>query len=64
MWQQSDPAILEPIVKEVIASSEKIVADIKSGKEKAMMALIGKIMKQTGGRANATVVRELVDTLI
>ncbi len=61
LWQQSDPAVLEPVVLDAIASSDKIIADIKSGKEKAMMALIGKIMKATKGKANATVVRELID---
>ena len=58
--QISDPAELEPIVKQVIASSEKAVADFKKGKSKALDAMKGKVMQLTRGRANPQVVSDLL----
>jgi aspartyl-tRNA(Asn)/glutamyl-tRNA(Gln) amidotransferase subunit B len=51
---------LTSIVKKVIASNEKVVADFRAGKESAINALVGPVMKETGGRANFQVVRALL----
>ena len=40
------------------------VADYKSGKEKALMALLGNVMKQSRGRADANAVKEKLKELI
>ena len=50
----------EAIVKEAIAADPKSVADFKGGKEKALMALFGKCMKQLKGNANPQVLREIL----
>jgi len=56
----NDTSFIENIVKEVIASDPKSVADFKGGKEKALMALFGKCMKQLKGNANPQVLREIL----
>ncbi len=56
----NDTGAMERIIREVIASDPKSVADYKAGKEKALMALFGKCMKQLKGNANPQVLRELL----
>ena len=56
----NDTSFIENIVKEVIAADPKSVADFKGGKEKALMALFGKCMKQLKGNANPQVLREIL----
>jgi aspartyl-tRNA(Asn)/glutamyl-tRNA(Gln) amidotransferase subunit B len=56
----ADPAQLEPIVRAVVASSPKPVADYRAGKTAALEALLGKVMGQTRGRADHDVARELL----
>jgi aspartyl-tRNA(Asn)/glutamyl-tRNA(Gln) amidotransferase subunit B len=50
--QVSDAAALEAAVDGVLAAQAKLVADWRSGKEKAFNALVGQVMKATGGQAN------------
>lgn len=44
--------ILEPLINGIISQSQKAVEEYQAGKEKALQAIIGKIMKETKGRAN------------
>jgi Asp-tRNA(Asn)/Glu-tRNA(Gln) amidotransferase B subunit len=37
---------------------EKIVADVKAGKPNAINALLGPVMKASGGKANPELVRQ------
>ncbi|MFN0206900.1 MAG: Asp-tRNA(Asn)/Glu-tRNA(Gln) amidotransferase subunit GatB [Planctomycetota bacterium] len=62
--QISDPAAIESAVREVLSANAKIVAEYKSGKEKALGSLMGQIMKKTGGRANPAVVTEALKRVI
>ncbi len=55
----ADAGELTPIIDAVLAANAKIVADFKSGKQQAIGALIGQVMKQTKG-ADPQVVRELL----
>ena len=50
--QINDIETLLPIIQEAIKSSEKAVKEYKGGKEKALQAIIGKIMGKTRGKAN------------
>ncbi len=43
-----------------IAANPKAVADYKNGKEKALGAIVGQVMRATKGQANAQMVNELV----
>lgn len=62
--QINDLDTLSNIIDEVVASNEKIVNDYKSGKEKALQSIIGKIMGKTRGKANPqTTVKILKDRL-
>jgi aspartyl-tRNA(Asn)/glutamyl-tRNA(Gln) amidotransferase subunit B len=44
----------------VIAEQAKFVADYRAGKEKAFNALVGQVMKATGGKANPAQVSEIL----
>ncbi len=57
----ADPAQLEPIVRQVVASTPKAVADYRAGKTAALDALFGKVMGQTRGQADPAVARELLE---
>lgn len=64
LWQISGKKALEPIVREIFDANEKSVADYRRGKKAAIQSLIGQAIKRTGGRANPTVVRELLEQLL
>jgi len=50
--QISDAAAIEAIVDQVLAANSAMVAEFKSGKEKAFNALVGQAMKASRGKAN------------
>ncbi|MBR1396366.1 MAG: Asp-tRNA(Asn)/Glu-tRNA(Gln) amidotransferase subunit GatB, partial [Selenomonadaceae bacterium] len=58
--QITDTSAIEGIVDEVIAKNPKAVAEYKSGKKKAIGALVGQIMKATKGKANPQMVNQLL----
>jgi len=60
MVQISDPEALIPIIDEVIKNNPKALQDYKNGKQKAIGAFIGQIMKATKGQANPSLVNELL----
>jgi len=50
--QITDTSAIEAIVDQVIAANPSQVADYQSGKEKLFGFFVGKVMQQTGGKAN------------
>lgn len=56
----SDEGSLAPIVAEVVAANPQAIADFKAGKERALGALVGQIMKKTAGKAAPDVVQKLL----
>jgi aspartyl-tRNA(Asn)/glutamyl-tRNA(Gln) amidotransferase subunit B len=56
----SDESELEPLIDEVLAANEGQVAAYRAGKEGLLGFFVGQVMKQTGGKANARVVNELL----
>jgi aspartyl-tRNA(Asn)/glutamyl-tRNA(Gln) amidotransferase subunit B len=58
--QITDVGEITRIVDEVIAANPKSVEDFKNGKERALGALVGQVMKATKGKANP----QLVNTII
>jgi Asp-tRNA(Asn)/Glu-tRNA(Gln) amidotransferase B subunit len=58
--QVSDAGALEAVIDKVIAENPGPVAQFRGGKEGALNALIGPVMKETGKAANAQVVRDLL----
>lgn len=51
---------LQAIVKEAIGQNSKAAEDFKSGKEKAVLPIIGYVMKKTEGRADAEKVKNII----
>ncbi len=51
---------LKAMAREVVAANPTAVAEYRSGKEKALNALVGQVMKKTQGRANAAEVMRLI----
>jgi aspartyl-tRNA(Asn)/glutamyl-tRNA(Gln) amidotransferase subunit B len=62
--QVQDTAAIEQWCREALVGKEKIIADVKAGKTNAINALLGPVMKASGGKANAQVVRETFLRLI
>ena len=56
----NDAGLVDKVVKEVIAADPKSVADFKSGKEKALMALFGKCMKELKGNCDPQTLRTIL----
>ena len=56
----ADAGALEALVDQVIAANPKAVDDFKSGKTVAAKALVGQVMKASGGKANPAMVNRLV----
>lgn len=62
--QITDTSAIEPIVAEVLARNPESVASYKAGKERALGALVGQVMKASGGKANPKLVNELILKMI
>lgn len=58
--QISDVGELEKIVDDVLTANQKSVDEFRSGKEKALNALVGQVMKATRGKGNPAQVNELL----
>jgi aspartyl-tRNA(Asn)/glutamyl-tRNA(Gln) amidotransferase subunit B len=56
----SDDGVLVAAVDQVIAANPDVARKIRDGKVAAAGALIGQVMKATGGKADAGRVRELI----
>jgi aspartyl-tRNA(Asn)/glutamyl-tRNA(Gln) amidotransferase subunit B len=60
-WQQiTDHDALETLIDEVLTGNPGMVAEFRSGKERAFNALVGQAMKATRGQANPQRVSELL----
>ena len=58
--QISDSGAIEKIVDEVLTKSAAQIADYKAGKEKALMSIVGMVMKASQGKANPAQVNDIV----
>jgi len=58
--QISDATRIRDAVKKVIASNAKAVTDYKAGKQQVLTFITGQVMKNTRGRANPTLVNEIL----
>lgn len=64
LLQKNDEGVIKEIVIKVIDLNQKVVADYKSGKENALMSLVGQVMKETKGSANPAVVTKLLKEIL
>ncbi len=56
----NDTGKIQDVINAVVAADQKSVSDYKSGKEKALMALFGKCMKELKGNCDPQVLREML----
>ena len=56
----NDTGLIDKVVKEVVSADPKSVADFKGGKEKALMALFGKCMKELKGNCDPQTLRTIL----
>ncbi|MGH7340229.1 MAG: Asp-tRNA(Asn)/Glu-tRNA(Gln) amidotransferase subunit GatB, partial [Candidatus Rokuibacteriota bacterium] len=61
LTQVADTGALEAVVDRVLAGNPKPLEDWKKGKTAAAQALVGLVMKATGGKANPTIVKRLLE---
>lgn len=55
---------LKALVEQAVAANPVAVAEFLAGKEKALNALVGQVMKQTKGRANAAEVTRMLKEVV
>jgi aspartyl-tRNA(Asn)/glutamyl-tRNA(Gln) amidotransferase subunit B len=58
--QISDESALGAAIDEVLAANPAAVSDVRAGKPQAIGFLVGQVMKQTRGQANAAIVQRLI----
>ena len=58
--QISDPAVISPIIDEVMAKNPDNVEKFRAGNTKLLGFFVGQVLKATGGKANPQVVNQLV----
>jgi aspartyl-tRNA(Asn)/glutamyl-tRNA(Gln) amidotransferase subunit B len=58
--QITDSAAIEAIVDGVLAANAKSVEEFRAGKEKALNALVGQVMKASKGKANPTQAQDIL----
>jgi len=56
----NDTGKIEDVVRAIVAANPKSVADYKSGKEKALMAIFGQCMRELKGNCDPNLLRELI----
>ncbi|MFA7528140.1 MAG: Asp-tRNA(Asn)/Glu-tRNA(Gln) amidotransferase GatCAB subunit B, partial [Ottowia sp.] len=64
LGQTHDDQALRQMAEQVIADNAKSVAQFRAGKDKALNALVGQVMKASGGKADPARVNELLRELL
>jgi aspartyl-tRNA(Asn)/glutamyl-tRNA(Gln) amidotransferase subunit B len=62
--QITDTGAIEQVIREVMESSPRQLADFRAGKDKLFGYFVGQVMKATGGKANPAQVNELLKKLL
>jgi aspartyl-tRNA(Asn)/glutamyl-tRNA(Gln) amidotransferase subunit B len=61
LTQVADTGALEAVIDQVLAGNPRPLEDWKKGKTAAAQALVGLVMKATGGKANPAMVKRLLE---
>jgi len=64
LLQKNDEGQLKEVILKIIKDNPKVVETYKSGKENAIMSLVGQVMKETSGSANPQLALKLLKELI
>lgn len=62
--QNHDEGALKEIIQRVIDANGAVVTTYKSGKENAIMSLVGQVMKESKGSANPSMVQKILKELL
>lgn len=62
--QMNDEGKIQEICQKILAENPKSLEDYKAGKQAALQFLVGKVMKETRGQANAMMVQDLLKKLV
>lgn len=62
--QINDEGAIKAIVEKIISENPEVVATYKSGKENAIMSLVGKVIKESKGSANPQLVIEMLKKML
>ena len=60
----SDTGVLERLCKEAIAENPAAVEDLRSGSDKSLNFLVGKVMAKSTGKASPKEVNEIIKRLV
>lgn len=60
LWQISNEGDLDDIVAHVMKENESAVADVRKGKDAVLQFLVGQVMRESRGKANPQMARELI----
>lgn len=60
LQQIQDPGLIEGLVDAVLGANPKMVEEFRAGKDKALNALVGQVLKQSQGKANPQMVTDLM----
>ena len=60
LTQINDSSAIDAAISKAIQSNPQAVADYRGGKETAIRFLVGQVMKETKGRANPTVITQML----
>ncbi|HPP66755.1 MAG TPA: Asp-tRNA(Asn)/Glu-tRNA(Gln) amidotransferase GatCAB subunit B, partial [bacterium] len=58
--QISDNEQIGTIIDEILKDNPQAVSDYKSGKQQALGFLVGRIMKQSGGKVNPSIAKQIL----
>ncbi len=64
LTQITDSAEIKSVIQRIVQDSPEQVKQYRKGKEKVFGFFVGKVMKETGGKANPTQVNQLLRTIL
>ena len=64
MEQISDDGVIKGIVEEVLSKNAQSIADWQRGKDHALGYLVGQVMKASKGKANPSMAKEMIISII
>ncbi len=62
--QVNDEGVIKEICQKIVDSNEKVVSEYKAGKENVLMFLVGQVMKESKGKAQPEMVKDVLQQLL
>lgn len=64
LWQLSDAGDLENIARHIVEENPRAAEDYKKGKEASLQFLVGRVMKESRGKANPKIVGDILKKIL